>query len=160
MSNKTNTEFGFTVGAVIVAVALILAINTLMCDLLQGAPADMSDEAIAARIAPVGQLNTGPAIEPVAAAPVAAAPTAARSGEEVFKASCFACHGTGAAGAPMVGDAAAWGSRTAQGIDTLLSHAINGFAGNTGVMPARGTCANCSDDDLKAAIEYMVDNSK
>lgn len=162
MSNKTNTEFGFFVGAAIVGVVLVLAINSLIGSLLRAAPADMGDEAIAARIAPVAQLNTGAAIEPEApaAAPVAAAAAGARSGQDVYQSACFACHGTGAAGAPMVGDAAAWGPRAAQGIDTLLSHAVNGFTGSKGMMPARGTCGNCSDDDLKAAIEYMVENSK
>ncbi len=162
MSNKTNTEFGFFVGAAIVGVVLVLAINSLIGSLLRAAPADMGDEAIAARIAPVAQLNTGAAIEPEApaAAPVAAVAAGARSGQDVYQSACFACHGTGAAGAPMVGDAAAWGPRAAQGIDTLLSHAVNGFTGSKGMMPARGTCGNCSDDDLKAAIEYMVENSK
>ena len=157
MSNKTNTEFGFTVGAVIVAVALILAINTLMCGLLQGPAADMSDEAIAARIAPVGQLNTGPAIEPVA--PVAAAPVAAsgsRSGNEVYTAQCAMCHATGAAGAPKLGNAGDWGARIATGMEALMNSALNG----KNAMPARGLCATCSDDELQAAVEYMVNNSK
>lgn len=157
MSNKTNTEFGFTVGAVIVAVALILTINTLMCGLLQGPPADMSDEAIAARIAPVGQLNTGPAIEPVA--PVAAAPAAAsatRSGEEVYTAQCAMCHASGAAGAPKLGNAGDWGPRAATGMEALMNSALNG----KNAMPARGLCAICSDDELQAAVEYMLNNSK
>lgn len=156
MSNKTNTEFGFFIGASIVGLALILGINSLVGGLLKGASADMSDEAVAARIAPVAQLNTGPAIEPVAAAPAAPVATAARSGQEVYQASCFACHGTGAAGAPKVGDAAAWGPRASKGIDGLMNSALNGL----NAMPPRGTCGNCSDDDLKAAIEYMVENSK
>ena len=162
MSNKTNTEFGFFIIAAGVGVALILAINSMVGGVLKGAaePADMSEEAVVARIAPVAQLNTGAAIEPEvpeAAAPVAAAaPAAARSGEDVYQASCFACHGTGAAGAPKVGDAAAWGPRAAKGIDGLMNSALNGL----NAMPPRGTCGNCSDDDLKAAIEYMVENSK
>ena len=156
MSNKTNTEFGFFIGAGIVGLALILGINSLVGGLLKGASADMSDEAVAARIAPVAQLNTGPAIEPVAAAPAAPVATTARSGQEVYQASCFACHGTGAAGAPKVGDAAAWGPRAAKGIDGLMNSALNGL----NAMPPRGTCGNCSDDDLKAAVEYMVENSK
>ena len=157
MSNKTNTEFGFTVGAVIVAVALILTVNTLMCGLLQGPAADMSDEAIAARIAPVGQLNMAAAIAPVA--PVAAAPGAAsdsRSGKKVYTTHCAMCHASGAAGAPKFGDAAAWGSRAAAGMDALMNSAING----KNAMPARGLCSTCSDDELQAAVEYMVNNSK
>lgn len=155
MSNKTNTEFGFFVGAAIVGLVLILAINSMVGGLLKGEPADMSEEAVAARIAPIAKLNTGEAIIPEApAAP--AAPAVARSGQEIYQASCFACHGTGAAGAPVVGDAAAWGPRAAKGIDGLMNSALNGL----NAMPPRGTCGNCSDDDLKAAVEYMVENSK
>ncbi len=158
MSNKTNTEFGFFVGASIVGVVLVLAINSLIGGLLKGAAADMSDEAIAGRIAPVAQLNTGPAIEPVApvAAAAAAPASAARSGEAVYTAQCAMCHATGAAGAPTFGDAAAWGPRVAAGMDSLMNSAINGKGG----MPARGLCTTCSDDELQAAVEYMVDNSK
>ena len=158
MSNKTNTEFGFFVGASIVGLVLVLAINGLIGGLLKGAAADMSEEAVAGRIAPVAQLNTGPAIEPVApaAAPAAAAPAAARSGEAVYTAQCAMCHATGAAGAPKLGDAAAWGARAATGLDALMNSAINGKNG----MPARGLCTSCSDDELQAAVEYMLDNSK
>ncbi len=133
-------------------------------------------------IAPVGQLNTGAPITMSAAAPAdssastpaptetpAATPAtpatpapvaAARSGKQVYDTSCFACHAIGAAGAPKFGDKAAWAPRIAQGMDTLVTHALNGFQGKTGVMPPRGTCANCSDDEMKAAIEYMVENAK
>jgi len=161
--SKVNTNFGFSIGVAIAAVALVLGINAMVGSALKGgATSDMSEAAIAERIKPVAQLNTGAPImpeAPAAPAPVAAA-GGARSGQDVYQSTCFACHGTGAAGAPKMGDNAAWGPRIAQGIDTLLQHAINGFQGNTGMMPPRGTCANCSDDELKAAVEYMVENSK
>ncbi len=158
MSNKTDTNFGFFVGASIVGAVLVLAINSLIGGLLKAAPADMSDEAIAGRIAPVAQLNTGPAIEPVApaAAAVAAAPAAARSGEAVYNAQCAMCHATGAAGAPKFGNAGDWGPRAATGMDALMNSALNG----KNAMPARGLCTTCSDDELQAAVEYMVNNSK
>ncbi len=162
MSNKTNTEIVFFMGAVVVGVALVLGINSLIGGMLKGAPADMSEEAVAARIAPTAKLNTGAAIEPeapAAATAPAAAPAAAggtRSGQEIYQSTCFACHGTGAAGAPKLGDAAAWAPRIASGMDALMNSAING----KNAMPPRGTCGNCSDDDLKAAVEHMVNNSK
>ncbi len=163
MSQKTNTELGFAAMMVAVVVILVSIIHTAMDSALSGhGSADMSAAAVEARIKPVAQLNTGAPIA-VAAAPAAAAPAAssgARTGEQVFHAVCFACHGTGAAGAPKVGDKAAWGPRIAQGISTLLKHAENGFQGKTGVMPPRGTCGNCSNDELKGAIEYMVSQSK
>jgi cytochrome c5 len=141
----------------------------------------MSAAEIDKLIAPVGQLNTGapmtmdspaaasaessaaPEATEASAATPAPAPTtaaAARSGKQVYDTTCFACHAIGAAGAPKFGDKAAWAPRIAQGIDTLLSHAIDGFQGKTGVMPPKGTCANCSNDELKAAVDYMVENAK
>ncbi len=78
----------------------------------------------------------------------------ARSGEEVYNAACMACHTTGAAGAPMLGDAAAWGDRIAKGIDALYDSGINGLAG-TGMI-AKGGCGNCSDEEVQAAVDYMV----
>jgi len=159
VSNKTNTEFGFFIAASIVGLVLILAIDSMVGGLLKGPAEDMSDEAIAARIAPVGQLNTGPAIEPVAAAapaPAAATSSAGRSGEEVYNAQCAMCHATGAAGAPKLGSAADWGPRAANGMSALMNSAINGKGG----MPARGLCGTCSDGELEAAVKYMVNNSK
>ena len=108
---------------------------------------DLSNDAIKKRIAPVGNVYLSGA---VVAAP--AAPTGPRTGAQVYQATCFACHGTGAAGAPIKGNADAWAPRLAQGMDVLFDHALNGF----NAMPAKGTCMNCSDDELKATIEYMV----
>ena len=74
----------------------------------------------------------------------------------IYKQACFACHDTGAANAPKLGDKAAWEPRIAQGLDQLLSTAISG----KGAMPPRGTCATCSDEDLRIAIEYMVSKAQ
>ncbi|CAN0578485.1 unnamed protein product, partial [Ectocarpus sp. 12 AP-2014] len=87
-----------------------------------------------------------------AAASVASASAGPRSGNEVYDAACMACHNTGAAGAPKLGDAGAWSGRVEKGLDTLVSHAINGF----NAMPAKGGCGSCSDEDIEAAVEYMV----
>lgn len=81
-------------------------------------------------------------------------------GQKVYKTTCFACHMTGAAGAPKVGDKANWAPRIAQGMDTLKSHAISGFKGNSGFMPPRGGRGDLSDDEIGAAIEYMVSQSQ
>ncbi len=88
--------------------------------------------------------------------PAEVAAAAPRSGEEVYNGACIACHASGAAGAPIVGDHTAWAPRIAKGMETLLQHAINGF----NIMPPRGTCATCSDAELQAAIEYMVGKSQ
>ena len=99
------------------------------------------------------------------AAPAASAnqPMAASDmgqGEKVYNETCKACHEAGVAGAPKVGDAAEWADRIAQGMDTLEQNAIKGFTGKTGTMPAKGGNAALSDDDVKAAVEYMVSKSK
>ncbi len=120
---------------------------------------EMSEEAIAERIKPVGEVYTAKDLEGIAtaAAPAASSTTGPRDGEAVFKGSCFACHETGAAGAPKRGDKAAWEPRIAQGFETLRKHAIDGFTGKTGMMPPRGTCAACSDEEIENAIHYMTD---
>lgn len=113
-----------------------------------------SAEGVAERIKPVGDVCLEGSS--CAAAPVAAVASAPRSGEEVYNGSCVTCHGAGVAGAPKFGDAAAWGPRIAQGADTLYTHALNGF----NAMPAKGLCMTCSDDEVKAAVDYMANNSK
>lgn len=95
------------------------------------------------------------------AAAAAAAPVAAPlSGPQVFNQACNACHGAGIAGAPKNGDKAAWGARIAQGAATLYKHAIEGFQGQGGVMPPKGGWVNLSDDEIKAAVDYMVEQSR
>ena len=73
-------------------------------------------------------------------------------GQKTYNTYCQACHNAGIANAPKLGDKAAWEPRLALGIDGLLASAIKG----KNAMPPKGTCMACSDDDLKAAIEYMV----
>lgn len=84
----------------------------------------------------------------------------AATGEQVFNTACFACHKTGVAGAPKMGDKAAWAPRIAKGMDLLKQHSIEGFKGDTGVMLPKGGRADLSDADVHAAVEYMVNNSK
>ncbi|HHJ13366.1 MAG TPA: cytochrome c5 family protein [Gammaproteobacteria bacterium] len=103
-------------------------------------------------IRPVGQVNVGGASAQAQTAAPAPAAASARSGADVYNGACMACHGTGAAGAPKVGDKAAWGPRAEMGVDGLLKSAVSGL----NAMPPRGTCGDCSDDELKAAIEHML----
>ena len=96
--------------------------------------------------------------EACAGAGAAAAASGPRSGEDVYNGACMACHATGAAGAPKVGDAAAWAARIDKGMDALYASGVNGVAG-TGMI-AKGGCGDCSDEEIYAAVDYMVDNSK
>lgn len=77
-------------------------------------------------------------------------------GEAIYAAHCAACHATGAAGAPRVGDLAAWKPRIAKGKDTLLKHAVDGL----NAMPPRGGCASCNDESIGAAIDHILNQSK
>ena len=78
--------------------------------------------------------------------------------EQKYMASCFACHSTGAAGAPKVGDGMAveWEPRLEKGLDAVVANTVNGL--NT--MPAKGLCFDCTDDDLRAIVEYMIETSQ
>lgn len=112
------------------------------------------EKAVAERLAPEGEVVLES--EVVSTAPVAAAGGEPRSAEEIYNKFCLSCHMTGAAGAPKLGDVAAWAPRIEQGIETLYTHGIQGIRG----MPPRGLCMDCSDDEIKATVDYMVENSK
>ncbi len=113
-----------------------------------------------------------PASAPSASAQAAVTATASNSaasttaapentiGKAVFGKTCSMCHAAGVAGAPKPGDKADWQPRIAQGMEVLYQHAIEGFTGAKGLMPARGGAASISDDDVKAAVNFMVDQSR
>lgn len=84
----------------------------------------------------------------------------AADGKGVYNNACIACHGNGVAGSPKVGDKEAWADRVTKDMDTLYKHAIEGFQGEDGVMPAKGGYTNLSDDEVRAAVDYMVQESR
>lgn len=117
-----------------------------------------------------GEKPADTAAAPAAPAPVAAAPAPAPEpapapvaenavGKKVYGSVCSMCHAANVAGAPKPGDKADWGPRIAQGKDTLYKHAVEGFTGAKGMMPARGGGSALTDDELKAAVDYMVAQS-
>jgi len=116
----------------------------------------------AAGCAAVGQVSVAEGEEPadVQAAQTAtpeAAP-APLSGPQVYHAVCIACHAPpGVGGAPALGDGDAWSARMAQGMDTLIDHALRGYSGSTGIMPRKGGRVDLSDEEIIAAIEYMIE---
>jgi cytochrome c5 len=90
----------------------------------------------------------------------AAEVTGGETGEETYALKCVTCHATGISGAPILGDKAAWEARIARGMATLYSHTINGFEGASGVMPAKGGFPELTDEQVKAAVDYMVEKSR
>jgi len=136
----------------------VLAVVLLGFGLAAGgtALASVEDE-IRKRIEPVGEVCLeGEDCGSAAPAPAASASSGPRSGKAVFDAACSACHSTGVAGAPVVGNAEAWAPRIDKGMETLKNHALNGF----NAMPARGACADCSDEEIINAVQYMVEQAQ
>lgn len=124
-----------------------------------------SEQAIAERIKPVGEIATGQSnvmnsLIPPANAANAGAAAGGADGQKVYQQACAACHAAGVAGAPKMGDKAAWKARLAQGNNTLYKHAIAGFQGKTGFMPPKGGNASLTDAQVKAAVDYMVKQSQ
>ncbi|HAT40212.1 MAG TPA: hypothetical protein DCS87_00600 [Rheinheimera sp.] len=129
---------------------LTVMLAALSFTVLAQTPADDKDQALEnlkARIAPVGSVYLA------GAATEAAKPTGPRTGDQVYNTTCIACHGSGALGAPKKGNAEEWKPRLAQGLEVLHKHAIDGIR----AMPPRGTCADCSDDEILAAIKFMTE---
>jgi cytochrome c5 len=117
---------------------------------------DMSPEAIQRRTQPIGQVYIM-GDKPVVATPALTTPVVSEAdrGRKVYETACVICHASGAAGAPKLGDRQAWAPRVKQGMAVLLAHVNDGF----NFMPPKGTCVQCSNEDLKAAIQYMISSS-
>jgi cytochrome c5 len=127
---------------ILIIILLVQYVNTVA---RTGAGGDaMTPEAIVSRIRPVAGFELRDA----------SAPTALRAGDAVFKGQCGACHDTGAAGAPKVGDAANWAPRIKQGLQTLIDHALKG----KGAMPPQAG-GEFADGEIARAVVYMANNS-
>lgn len=110
------------------------------------------EKQVAERIAPAGHVSMAGQV----AVASAGGSASARDGGDIYATNCVACHSSGVAGAPKFGDVDAWAARLENGLETVYTNAINGIRG----MPMRGTCMDCSDDEVKAAVDHILDNSK
>jgi cytochrome c5 len=160
----------------IVALVALTVVLFVVAQIIGGKPSKTIEstadaKALVERIKPVGELTVG-------ATPVARATTASNAvmdaiipsanaagaddnkGKKIYDTTCMACHAAGVAGAPKLGDKAAWAPRIAQGADTLHTHAIKGFQGKAGMMPPKGGNMGLKDDDVKAAVDYMASQAK
>ena len=132
-----------------------VAVVNIAGEAVETSVADPAGEAVAASETPV-DMAVAEAAQAELAAAAAPAVAAAIDGEAIYKAHCFACHGTGAAGAPIVGDAAVWAPRIATGQDALVASAIGGKGG----MPPKGGAMNRSDEEITAVVVYMMQSSQ
>ena len=173
-SNPVKLAIGVAIGTVALIIGILLlvqlVVNSYGSRPMKG-EATMSDKAVAKRLAPVAEAKVdanapaaaAPAAQPgaapaaPAASPVAAkAADAAHAGKATYDSACTACHTTGIAGAPKLGDKAAWTTRLAQGKPALYTAALKG----KGAMPAKGGNASLSDDAVKAAVDFMLASAK
>jgi len=128
-----------------------LAVTVAAVDLTDAQRSD-----IEARIKPMGEVCLQG--DTSCGGPAVVANAGPRSGEDVYNAACMACHASGVAGAPKQGDAAAWADRIAKGTDVLYASGVNGVAG-TGMI-AKGGCMTCSDEEIHAAVDFMIAGSQ
>jgi cytochrome c5 len=176
-THPAKLAIGIGVGAIALVVGIILLVNLAVGSYGSRSLKDdpvMAPEAVARRIAPVAMLAVDPnakAPEPAkAAAPAAPSPAlaavsippaapksaGAADGKKVFDATCTACHSTGVAGAPKLGDKAAWAPRVKGGKEALYASALKG----KGAMPAKGGNGALADADVKAAVDYLIAAAK
>ena len=160
--------YSLVIGGLVLTAILLYVLAAYISDRTQGVYLRESAEyqaAVNQRIRPVGdvylpgeeQQAAAPTVETVAEPePVAVV----QSGPQVYNAACNVCHGNGVGGAPITGDVDAWTARIAQGNELLYQHAIEGFAGEVGYMPAKGGNPSLSDEEVIAAVDYMVGESQ
>ena len=148
---------------------VIYAVSSIVADRTVADRHHDTDDAraqLAERVRPVGRLCLQGAEDECEVQVAAVERTAAADdeeeaaeadGQQVYNQACTTCHGQGVAGAPVTGDDDAWVARLEKGRETLLDHSINGFQGDAGFMPARGGNPNLSDEQVAAALDYMLD---
>lgn len=148
-------NFSLLLGFLVLLTIVLAVVGNLMQNSILGDKNEPPREKIAETIKPVAMVNTGDAIintvAPVVEEVVVAVSNEPATPEQTYQTVCFACHGTGAAGAPKL-VAADWTGRMEKGLDGLTASAINGI----GVMPPKGGRADLSDDTIKGVVEFMI----
>lgn len=119
-----------------------------------GLSGSLDEKAIIQRIHPEGEVT----VEATAGGAIATQKPSAvlNIGQQHYEQVCHICHEGGLAGAPKFGDKADWAPRIAEGLDVMVKRAIEGYK----AMPPKGTCMNCSEEDIKKTVEYMVSHSQ
>ena len=164
MSNKKDDQI-FLQNSIVI---LIMMAGIICIFIIIARVVGNNDESIAKQRAlvlmeetrPVSQVRMASGDAAPAVGGAVAEAEAAHPGKQTYDSLCSSCHGTGLPNVPQLGNADHWTDRLAQGIDTVYGHAINGFTGSAGMpMPARGGNPSLSDDEVKAAVDYIIENS-
>lgn len=154
MSTDTTQYRRYSAQALIPALALLMLLGTGCSE--KETTVSQEAEPVQAPAPQVAEPETPPAAAPDEQQAAAEAPAETQASsvdaQKIYKTSCQACHVAGVAGAPKLGDKEAWAPRIAKGNDALFSSVMNGLK----AMPPKGTCMSCSEDELRAAMEYMV----
>lgn len=161
---KFLNVFSVVIGLLVVVTIgiVVIARNMGIVQLEHAAEDPLRQKLMASNIAPIDQVaiagadNAALAIAPPPGAEPAVASALPVDGAATYQQVCAACHDSGIAGAPKTGDKGAWGARIAQGKDTLYTHAIKGFTGKVGMMPAKGGRTDLTDDLVKQAVDHML----
>jgi cytochrome c5 len=160
-------NYSIVIGILAVLIIVCLVVARLVVPHNEALSAQGTSKA-AENTAPVGEVRLAgealpeeEAVEVTAEETIAASEEPADPGKQVYGSLCFSCHGTGLPGIPQLGDKDAWAGRIANGIESLYNNAIIGFTGASGVpMPAKGGNPALSDEEVKAAVDYMVANAQ
>jgi len=167
--NKNDSQF-VNVFSLVIGILVAVALAELFLARQVAAHTENQDvyvdpsyvESVLKNVQPIGQEavagqdNTALAIQAPAGVGASTALAVPKDGKALFEAVCSVCHGAGIAGAPKAGDKAAWAPRIAQGKPTLYQHALQGYTGKSGAMPAKGGRTDLPDDLVKQGVDYML----
>ena len=150
-------NFSILLGALVLLTIVLALIGISMQNkLVANVQGEADRSSIQKSIQPVAAVNTDPnAVATAVPEVTAAAFEGSLDGEMIYNNVCMACHTTGAGGAPKLAEAE-WEGRLDKGMDAVIANAINGYMGEQGMMPAKGGRVDLSDDQVKAAVEFMT----
>jgi len=162
-------HFAMLIGFLVVVAILLMFLGAHIYAEHPPEQSPKAAEAVVARVAPIGAVYAGDTGRAAMQAAQEQAKAAAASqvayggttdGKEIFGQLCHTCHETDAGGAPKISDKAVWAPRVAQGLDTLVKHALEGYTGKSGIMPPKGGNPSLTDEQVKATVQWMVDQVK
>jgi cytochrome c5 len=143
---NVNGFVGKKISAMVLCLAAMLGVSLVLA---------AEEDRIRERIKPAGEVCVMGTACAATMAVASTTPGAAKDPATVYQNSCFACHATGANNAPIKGNAEHWTPRLAKGLDVLYQSAVNGF--NNGVMPPKGLCMDCTNEELQATVDFMLE---